>query len=46
MHHNLPKYSGGNKGQTDFFTTKCLKWQKSYLATYMDELSTKLRSLF
>ena len=28
MQHNLPKYPGGNKGQTTFYTMKCLKWQK------------------
>ena len=28
VQHNLPKYPGGDFGQTDFYTTKCLKWQK------------------
>ena len=27
--------------QTNFYTLKCLKWQKSYLTTYKDKLSTK-----
>ena len=31
MQHNLPKYPGGNKGQTNFYTMKCLKWQKATL---------------
>ena len=31
---------------TDFYAIKCLTWQKSYLTTYMDDLSTKSRSLF
>ena len=38
-YQNIP---GGNSGQTDFYSMKHLKWQKSYLATYMDELYTKL----
>ena len=44
--HNLPKYPGGNWGQTDFYTMKCLKWQKSYRITYMDDLATKSQRLF
>ena len=28
MQHNLPKYPGGNYGQTNFYTMKCLKWRK------------------
>ena len=46
IQHSLPKCPGGNLGQTDFYTLKCLKWQNSYLTTYMDELSTKSQSLF
>ena len=38
MQHNLRKYPGENKGQTNFYTMKCLKWKKSYPTTYMDEL--------
>ena len=45
IQHNLPKYPGRNYGQTDFYILKCLKWQESYLTTYMDELSTKSQSL-
>ena len=46
IQHNLKKYPEESEGRTNFYTIKCLKWQKSYLKTYMDELSTKLRSLF
>ena len=28
MQHNLPKYPGENRSQTNFYTMKCLKWQK------------------
>ena len=53
IQHNLAKYPEESFqvrpifiGQTNFCTMKYLKGQKSYLATYMDEFSTKLWSLF
>ena len=36
----------GNKGQTYFYTIMPKMAKKSYLTTYMDELSTKSQSLF
>ena len=41
IQHNLPKYLGKNQGRTNLYALKSRKWQKSYLTTYMDELSTK-----
>ena len=34
------------RGETDFYTLKYLKWQKSYLTTYMDGLSARSQRLF
>ena len=45
MQHNLPKYPGETKSD-QFLYHEIPKMAKSYLTTYMDELSTKLRSLF
>ena len=46
MQHNLPKYPGGKLRSDQFLYHEMPKMAKSYLTTYMDELSTKLRSLF
>ena len=40
IQHNLPKYPWEKLRSDQFYTMKCRKWQKSYLTTYMDELST------
>ena len=34
------------RGKTDFYTLKYLKWQKGYLTTYMDGLSTRSQRYF
>ena len=46
MQHNLPKYPGGKLRSDQFLYHEMPKMAKSYLITYMDEFSTKLRSLF
>ena len=46
MQHNLPKYPRGKLKSNKFLYHEMAKVAKSYLTTYMDELSTKLRSLF
>ena len=46
MQYNLPKYPGGELRSEQFLYQEMPKMAKSYLTTYMDELSTKLRSLF
>ena len=46
MQHNLPKYLGGELRSDHFLYHEMPKMAKSYLTTYIDELSTKLRSLF
>ena len=45
MQHNLPKYPGELRSD-QFLHHGMPKLAKSYLTTYMDEISTKLRSLF
>ena len=44
MQHNLPKYPGEISDQILYHEMP--KMAKIYLTTYMDELSTKLQSLF
>ena len=44
--HNLPKYPGEKLRSEQFLYHEMPKMVKSYLTTSMDELSTKLRSLF
>ena len=46
MQQNLPKYPGRKLRSDQFLYHEMPKMAKSYLTTYMDELSTKLRSLF
>ena len=43
MQQSLPKYPGGAE---QFLYHEMPKMAKSYLTTYMDELSTKLQSFF
>ena len=45
MQHNLPKYPWETKVR-QFLYHEMPKMAKSYLTTYMDELSKKLQSLF
>ena len=35
-----------DKGHTNFYTIKCLKWQKKLHNNIKDKLSTKLQNLF
>ena len=46
MQHNLPKYPGGELRSDQFLYHEMPKMAKSYLTIDMDELSTKLQSLF
>ena len=46
MQHILPKYLGGKLRSDQVLYHEIPKIAKSYLTTYMDELSTKLRSFF
>ena len=46
LKHNIIYQNIWGKGQTNLYTLKRFKWQKGYLTTYMDELSTKSQSLF
>ena len=46
MQHNLPKYLGETIRSDQVLYHEMPKMEKSYLTTYMDELSRKLRSLF